>query len=150
MKPSVSIFNPVLVLLLAISFAFTVNAQTQKKQKEEVALNQYCPVAYVAMNKTIKGDEKFSSVHNGKKYYFMNEDAKKMFDADPSKYLPKYDGFCVTALAMGKKLESDPEIFSVYKGATYLFSNKMAKEEFDKGPDMIFKNADKNLAVLFK
>lgn len=150
MKPSVRMFNLALVLILAISFAFTVNAQTEKKQKEEVALHHYCPVSYLAMNKAIKGDEKFSSVYKGKKYYFLNADAKKMFNAEPTKYLPKYDGYCVTALAMGKKLESDPEIFSVYKAATYLFSNKMAKDEFDKSPDMIIKNADKNLAVLSK
>jgi len=102
------------------------------------------------MNKAVKGDVKFSSTYKGKTYYFAMADAKKMFDADPVKYLPKYDGYCATALAMGKKIESDPEIFSVYKGDTYLFSNKMAKEGFDKDPEMTIKSADKNLALLTK
>lgn len=140
------------ILSLAIVFVFglalTLNAQKIKKTKKEVALHQYCPVAYSVMNKAVKGNVKFSSIYKGKTYYFAASDAKKMFDAEPTKYLPKYDGYCATALAMGKKVESDPEIFSVYKGSTYLFSNKMAKEGFDKDPDMTIKDADKNLAVL--
>ncbi|MBI3124026.1 MAG: YHS domain-containing protein [Ignavibacteriales bacterium] len=137
-----------LALLFTFGFALTVNAQAAKKQKKEAALHQYCPVAYGAMNKAVKGDAKFSSTYKGKTYYFAVADAKRMFDADPIKYLPKYDGFCATAFAMGKKVESDPEIFSVYKGATYLFSNKMAKEGFDKDPQMIVNGADKNLNIL--
>jgi YHS domain-containing protein len=139
-----------LALVLVFGLTLTVNAQSVKKQKKEIALNQYCPVAYIAMNKAVKGDAKFTSVYKGKTYYFSMADAKKMFDADPVKYLPKYDGYCATALAMGKKVKSDPEIFSVYKDATYLFSNKMAKDEFDKSPDMIITNADKNTKELSK
>lgn len=140
----------ILALAFIIVFGFTqmINAQTAKKQKKEVALHQYCPVAYAAMNKAVKGDAKYSSVFKGETYYFVNGEAKKMFDADPAKYLPKYDGYCATALAMGKKIESDPQIFTVYKGTTYLFSNKMAKETFDKDTEMTIKKADKNLALL--
>jgi len=139
-----------LALVFVFGFTLAVNAQSTKKHKKEVALHQYCPVAYTAMNKAVKGDVKFSSTYKGKTYYFAMADAKKMFDADPVKYLPKYDGYCATALAMGKKIESDPEIFSVYKGDTYLFSNKMAKEGFDKDPEMTIKSADKNLKTLSK
>jgi len=146
MKLSVRILS--LALIISFGLAFTANSQSSKKSKKEIALHQYCPVAYAAMNKAVKGDAKFSSVYKGKKYYFAMADAKKMFDADPVKYLPKYEGYCATALAMGKKVEPDPQIFSVYKGSTYLFSNKMAKEAFDKDPDITIKNADKNLAVL--
>ena len=137
-----------LALLFTFGFTLTVNAQTAKKSKKEIALHQYCPVAYAAMNKAVKGDAKFSSTYKGKTYFFAMADAKKMFDSDPVKYLPKYDGYCATALAMGKRVESAPEIFSVYKDSTYLFSNKVAKAEFDKDPDMTIKGANKNLAVL--
>lgn len=146
MKLTVRILS--LALIFAFGLALTVHAQAVKKTKKEVALHQYCPVAYGTMNKAVKGDAKFSSTYKGKTYFFAMADAKKMFDADPVKYLPKYDGYCATALAMGKKVESDPEIFSVYKGFTYLFSNKMAKEGFDKDPDNAIKEANKNLAVL--
>ncbi len=135
-------------LFLVLSLLISANAQTSKNVDEKVELDGYCPVAYLAMEKSLKGDSQFSSTYEGKTYYLANADAKKMFDAEPEKYLPKYNGYCATAVAMGKKMESDPEIFSVYNGATYLFSNQMAKETFDKDPKMTIKNADKNFAAL--
>lgn len=139
-------------VILAVGSTFSLNAQSAKTQhtKKDVALDQYCPVAYVAMDKAVKGSPKYVSTYHGKKYYLLNADAKKMFDAEPSKYLPKYDGLCATAVAMGQKMESDPGLFSVYEGATYLFSNKEAKEMFDKDPEATITMADKQFATFEK
>ena len=146
-----SIFKTLsLILVFAFGLTLTINAQTVKESKKEVVEQPFCPVAYLAMNKAAKGDAKYSSIYKGKTYYFAIKDAKSMFDAEPEKYLPKFDGFCPTGLAMGKKLASNPEIFSVYKGSTYLFSNQMAKENFDKDPEMVIKGANKNIAILAK
>lgn len=139
-----------LVLVFAVSFALSLNAQDSKSNDKNAEFDGYCPVAYLVMNKNVVGDPKYSSTYGDKTYYLANADAKKMFDADPLKYLPKYDGFCATAVSMGKKIESDPELFSVYKGATYLFSNQMAKDKFDENPDMIIKKAEENFAALIK
>lgn len=146
MKQLTKVFYMLLVLTL-IHASFTY-AQNEKKQSKETGKEQFCPIAYGAMDKAVKGDPKFSSTYKGKTYFLANAEAKKMFDADPAKYIPKYDGYCATAFAMGKKVESDPHIYSNYKNSTYLFSNKMAKEAFDKNPEAIIKNADKNLALL--
>jgi YHS domain-containing protein len=141
-----------LVLLLAASFAHSLDAQASKakNQKESIALNQFCPVAYVGMGKAVKGNSEYSSTYKGKTYYSSSADAKKMFDADPEKYLPQYDGYCATAMAMGRRIESDPEIFSVYQGEVYLFSNKEAKAGFDKDPEATIVTADKQFASLAK
>jgi len=144
MKNLVKVFSLALLLL----FNFVINAQTDKKKNDDVALHGYCPVAYAVMKKALKGKPELTSIYKGKKYTLAMKKAKKMFDAEPEKYLPKYDGYCATALSMGKIVESDPLLFSIYKGKTYLFSNKMAKETFDKNPDMIIKKADKNLQLL--
>jgi hypothetical protein len=69
-------------ILLVFSYTASLNAQTATKQAN-VALDGYCPVAYHAMNMAAKGDAKFSSTYNGATYYFMNADAKKMFDMNP-------------------------------------------------------------------
>ncbi len=144
------IHSLVLALAIGVGFTASLDAQTSKTHKKNVALQQYCPVAYAAMGKAIKGDAKYSSMFEGKTYYMMNADAKKMFDADPVKYVPKYNGYCATAMAMGKKLKSEPEIFSVYKGATYLFSSKDAKAMFEKDPDGTIANADKQFTSVHK
>ncbi len=137
-----------LALAFLMGLGHSGNAQSSKSKKESVALNQYCPVAYVAMGKAVKGDSKFTSRYQGKKYYLLNADAKKMFDADPEKYLPKYDGYCATAVAMGKKMETNPELYSVHEGATYLFSSEDAKSAFDKDPEATITMADKQFAAL--
>jgi YHS domain-containing protein len=126
----------------------SINAQDTKSVELKVQLDGYCPVAYIVMEESVMGDSKYSSTYEGETYYLANADAKKMFVAEPEKYLPKYDGYCATAVAMDKLMESDPQLFSVYNGATYLFSSQMAKESFDKDPQMTIKNANKNFASL--
>lgn len=137
-------------LFVTISMVLSINAQDTKSADSKVELDGYCPVAYLVMEKAVEGDAKYSSTYEKETYYLANAKAKEMFDAEPVKYLPKYDGYCATAVAMGKMMESDPQLFSVYNGSTYLFSSKMAKESFDKDPKMTIKNADKNFAALTK
>ena len=108
----------------------------------------YCPVAYVAMNKAVKGDPGISMDFAGKHYAFGNEEAKKMFEADPSKYQVAYDGYCATAVGMGKKLDSDPTIFTVKHGVTYLFSSADAKKMFEADAHKAVAMADKKWAEI--
>ena len=137
----------IIALVISLSFVFSMQALDQKSKKENIELHGSCPVVYLMMGKDVKGDPKIASTFENKTYYFTNADAKKMFDADPKKYLPKYDGYCATGIAMGKKIVPDHQYYSIYNGSTYLFSNKMAKESFDKDPKTTINNADKNYAV---
>ncbi len=65
-----------------------------------VQLGSYCPVAYVSANKALPGSAQFSSEVDGKTYNFINEGAKKAFDAEPQKFIAKAD-------AQAKKLLSN-------------------------------------------
>ena len=137
-----------IAFFVTISMVLSINAQDTKSVEVEVQLDGYCPVAYLVMEKVVEGDAKYSSTYEGETYYLAKADEKKMFDSDPEKYLQKYDGYSAKAVEMDKLMESDPQLFSVYDGATYLFSNQMAKESFDKDPQMTIKNANKNFASL--
>lgn len=134
--------------LLALSASLTVAGEATKSQSakskssNEAAYGGYCPVAYAAMNKAVKGDPKQSLTVNGHKVLFANADAKKMYQADPAKYRVAYQGWCATAVAMGKMLKSDPVVFTVSNGVTYLFSSADAKKMFDGDVAMMVKNAD--------
>jgi YHS domain-containing protein len=59
-----------------------------------------------------------------------------------------YHGYCATAVAMGKKIPSDPEIFSVRDGVTYLFSSAKAKAMFDEDAAATIAKADRSWASL--
>ena len=133
--------------LIAVAVA-TPSAAKDGKSSRAPALQGYCPVAYSAMGKAVKGDPKVSTVYQGHRYLFTNADAKKMFEADPTKYQVAYDGWCATAISMGKKLKSDPKLFTVHAGKTYLFSNAEAKKAFDAMPEGVVQKADEQWALL--
>jgi YHS domain-containing protein len=130
-------------VVLTVS-SFVVLAQSEAPKQSGVALGGYCPVAYVAMNQAVKGNSQHKSEFQGRTYYLTNADAKKMFDADPAKYVPAYDGLCATAVAQGMKLASDPKLFAVHNGRAYLFSNAEAKTMFEKDKSGIIAKADAN------
>ena len=109
----------------------------------EPAIDGYCPVAYVAADKALKGSPEFTVEHDGHTWQFVSEDAKAMYEKNPEAYEVGYDGWCATAVAFGQKVAADPSIFSVYEGETYLFSNTDAKATFDADPGSFVKKADK-------
>ncbi len=106
-------------------------------------LHGYCPVAYVVQGKAVKGDPKFSAVVDGHRYFFSSAKAKKIFEADPSKYEVAYGGACATAMSMGKEMKGDPRIFTVHDGRIFLFSSEKAKQMFDAMPDSLMHEADR-------
>ena len=137
------------VALIALTSAASLAAK-DGKSRPAPSLGGYCPVAYIAMNKAVPGDPKIASLSEGHRYLFSNADAKRMFDAEPAKYRVGYDGWCATAMSMGKKVKSDPRLFTVHEGVTYLFSNADAKKMFDGGPAMFVQKADQQWAALNK
>ena len=66
-----------------------------------------------------------------------------MFDKAPESCVVAYDGWCATGMAHGMKVESDPAIFVVRDGRTYLFSNE-AKAMFTEDAASIVAKTDNN------
>lgn len=62
-----------------------------KKSPEKFAVQDhgYCPVAKVMMNQEVKGKPEIYAVHDGKAYLFLDEEAKKMFEKTPSRFVGK-------------------------------------------------------------
>ena len=126
-----------LTIVIALFTTFSANA-------EDLALDGYCPVCYIAAGKAAKGTEEFQSSYEGKTYYFVSSDVKDMFDKEPTKWLPQYDGFCAYGMALGKKFESDPTAFTVAKGKLYLNKNKEISTKFQDDQRKLTRAADKN------
>lgn len=139
-----------LVALLVTVSVSPVLAAKSHKATAPVALQGYCPVAYLTMGHAMKGDTRFTSTYDGQRYRFANADAKQMFDANPAKYDVAYNGWCTTAMSMGKKMKSDPTIVSVHEGKAYLFSSTDAKKAFEEMPGAVIGKADQHWTVLSK
>ncbi len=103
-----------------------------------VAIEGYCPVAYFAVNKPIRGKPKFASTHNGVTYHFVSADAKKAFDAAPGKYIPAFGGWCAFGMAVSDKFPVDPTQFKIVDGRLLLFlknKNVDAQKLWNKGDE---------------
>lgn len=86
-----------------------------------LALEGYCPVAYFAVNKPVKGKPQHASTHNGVTYHFVSADAKRAFDAEPEKYIPAFGGWCAFGMAVQDKFPVDPRNFKIVDGRLLLF-----------------------------
>jgi YHS domain-containing protein len=136
-----------LTLVLGAVLAFVVASATHAKAKDP-AIGGYCPVAYVKMGKAVKGNVLWSSERDGQVFLFSAPQAKELFDKSPEQFRVAYHGYCATGVAMGKKIASNPELFTVHKGVTYLFSSAEAKGMFDKDPARTIAKADTNWPTL--
>lgn len=83
-------------------------------------LRGYDPVAYVTSGKATKGSLEFSATHNGATYHFASAANRDAFKSNPTKYEPQFGGFCAMGVALGKKLDGDPEVFRLVDGKLYL------------------------------
>ncbi len=120
-----------LLIAAAVSLSSAVFAAEAAPKPE---LHGYCPVAYGLAGKAVKGVSKYSSTYKGHLYYFASEGAKKAFDEHPEKFPIAYGSWCATGIAYGHKVASDPTLFVVRDGVTYLFSNEEAKKAFEADP----------------
>ena len=103
-----------------------------------LALEGYCPVAYFAVNKPVKGKPQFSADYDGITYHFVNAEAKAEFVKSPAKYVPAYGGWCAFGMAIGDKFPVDPTNFKIVNGKLNLFlknKNVDALRLWNKGAD---------------
>jgi len=96
-------------------------AQVDPIDKKGVGIGGYDVVSYFQSDKPLKGDLRFKTLHNSVTYYFSTSENRAMFEANPQKYLPQYDGYCALAVSYGKKISIDPETFKVKDDKLYLF-----------------------------
>ena len=63
------------------------------KDKSDIAIKGYDPVAYFAENRALKGKEEFEYLYEGARWRFSSAAHRDLFAADPEHYMPQYGGF---------------------------------------------------------
>jgi len=105
----------------------------------------YDPVAYFPEGgeQALKGKASISLMYKGVEYYFANEENKRTFLTNPSKYEPTYGSWCARAMVTGAKVPIDAELFTVKGNRLFLFVNTRAKRFFDRNIDKYAQDADR-------
>jgi len=113
-----------------------------------VALNGYDPVSYFTDGKPEQGSAEFSFAFDDTTYWFKSAEHRTKFAADPEHYAPQFDGFCAVQLSRGRKVEADPEAWTITNGKLYVFSGKRGLPIFNEHPVDIAQKAAENLKQL--
>ena len=107
--------------ILVSTFTFAQDKKAYKIDDSKIAVQGYSPVSYLDLGIAQVGLKEYKASYNGLNYYFTSQDQKKTFEANPTKYLPQYGGFCAFGVSVGAKFRVDPNKFLVKDGKYFLF-----------------------------
>ena len=134
-----------LVAAVMATFAMGNAAQAQNRTGPSLGLEGYCPICLIEAKKWVRGTPDHQVTYDGKTYYFPSENEKRVFEADPAKYVPVLSGDCTVCLAKaGKRVPGNIRHATLYKGRVFLFTSDREKQEFLSSPK---KYAEVDLAL---
>lgn len=106
--------------LLTALFLVPSIAMAADVEHSAVGVQGYDVVGYFTDSKPVKGNGNHVVVNEGVNYLFANDKNKKLFEANPEKYLPQYNGWCAYGVSVNKKFISDPAVWKIVDGKLYL------------------------------
>lgn len=113
-----------------------------------VALGGYDPTAYFRDGTPRKGDPAIARTYQGATYYFVDIAHKNAFEDDPSKFVPRFGGFCGYAASINKVSPVNPEIWQLVDGHLVLQHTPKAYELFNRDVPGNYAKAEANWPAL--
>ncbi len=113
----------------ALTFAGQAYAGDQYVDETGFAVSGYDVVAYFSLSQSpvgtsqpegVPGNKAITSEYNGSTFAFSSAGNKALFDADPAKYAPQYDGHCAYGVSKGGKVPGNPNLWRVVDDKLYL------------------------------
>ena len=113
-----------------------VDLERLVKPVENPELEGYCPVS-LAQGKLEKGSPSCQTRYKGKVYQFKNEAAQRLFEENPERFLPEFDGNDpVIQAESGEKKAGNVKFFHRYQHKTFLFVNGKSRDRFLSNPSV--------------
>lgn len=110
-------------------------APRQTAEQTRVGLEGYCPVCIIEMKKWVRGNPRLSVSYDGMKYFFPGEKQRKMFVADPAKYVPALGGDCTVCWAkMNRRVPGNIRHAAFFDRRLFLFPGEDQKSGFLASP----------------
>ncbi|MEM0952999.1 MAG: YHS domain-containing (seleno)protein [Pseudomonadota bacterium] len=114
--------TPFLFCLTGLLMVLALPARAQHPcSTNGIAVGGYDLVSYYSDDGPVMGSQQLTAYHEGLVYQFSSEANLRQFSSEPSRYLPRYSGFCATTLAMGRLLCPDYNNFKIEDGDLLLF-----------------------------
>jgi YHS domain-containing protein len=97
-------------------------------------------VAYFTQNAYVQGKPEFSSTYQEVDFHFSSAEHKALFDAEPTKYIPQYGGYCANGIMFGIPWGGNAGDFRVVNDKLYIFGGAVSQAAFEL-------EIDKNIAL---
>ena len=97
---------------------------------ESVMLKGHDVVAYFSDAKHMLGLPGVKSIYQGVTFRFATPEHKAQFDAEPTKYLPQYGGYCANGMAYGIPWGGDADTWLLRDGKLYIFGGAGSQRAF--------------------
>jgi YHS domain-containing protein len=148
-------------LLAAVTLSFGVAAMAAEppintlkdsffSSRTDTAINGYDTVAYITLNKPVKGLDNLAYEWMGAKWRFSTQAHLDLFKANPEKYAPQYGGYCAYGVSKGQLVKVQPEQFTVRDGKLYLNYDAEVQATWKKDIPGYIKLADDRFSALLK
>jgi YHS domain-containing protein len=108
------------------------------------AIGGFDPVAYFTVHQAVRGSGFHVANHEGVSYLFASKENKELFEKNPQKYVPQFNGWCAYGVSLKKKFHADPTIFAVVDGKLYLNLDKEIQKTWEKEKEKNIKKAHNN------
>ena len=143
----------ILPLILLAFLSHTAHSQHKYScSSDELAFAGNDLVSYFA-GKVEKGTKEHSLEYDGLMLRFSTKENLAKFKKDPEKYLPKYGGWCATAVASNTFIQPDYNMFKIQEGQLLFFEVKAfynGKTHWDRNPEANELVADKKYQSKFE
>ena len=102
-------------------------AEPVSKSRRGVAIGGHDSVAYHSIDRepqanAVEGSKTYVVEYKGAKWRFGSKESADLFEADPERYSPAYNGHCANALSLGKGLvRTNGETWEIFEDKLYLF-----------------------------
>ena len=102
-------------------------AEPVSKSRRGVAIGGHDSVAYHSIDRApqanaVEGSKTYVVEYKGAKWRFGSKESAELFEADPERYSPAYNGHCANALSLGKGLvRTNGETWEIFEDKLYLF-----------------------------
>ena len=106
-----------------------VNAVSEGQDKH-LMLFGYDVVSYFTDGAPKKGDAAIRSVYDDVTFRFASAEHKAMFDREPAKYIPQFNGYCSNGIAYAIPWGGDFDTWKIFDGKLYIFGGQGSKDAF--------------------
>ena len=134
-----AVFLTVAISVASLSGCTAMNAQnpsgalkpsnvTTDDQGVALMLKGADVVAYFTDAKYMQGAATFQSTYENVIFRFSSANNKALFDKEPAKYIPQYNGFCANGIVYGIPWGGDADTFKMVSGKLYIFGGAGSRD----------------------